>query len=509
LIKETFDPHASDENNESITLDTDTEKEETLTGGEDAAEEEALEEGMCPRCKKRKVAKNRDYCYRCEEELRRAKLPLTGIICAVLAAALSIFCLVIFALDLAPAISVIKGDIYGLQKNWFSAHSAYAEVQTSATEVQNALATNKVGYALGGLTNPGYGVKSKIFKAVVNIYDPLRAYQNSSYAFGESPDEKYLKTDKTYQMCEKFYNRFQDTYLTVQEPVDLMQSMEKPDKAEGEKILKMLEESRGESKVDPVILDYFIYSAATYFEAGEDKIFECFDQIKKDADASGDDYTWIYYKDYADELFKYGRDEDAGTYYQALADKDKSAYDPVRGLMNIKIRAGDIDGADRIVNDYCRENLVNGQNSDSNYSLLINMARVKGEFGEALELIEEAQGAYASVPEYYRQKCLIYLAQENYDQAFEAAALCEQNAYYIASYYGDATYYTSDVLMSTVYIATSLCDKYGEKNTENAKYIGEILEDYQNISIRQEFKDIASGKVKVSDYLREGVCDFI
>ena len=508
MIQETFDPHASDDNTESINLEKGEETENTAAGGKEPAEE-ALEEGLCPRCKKRKVAKKHDYCYRCEDELRRTKLPLTGIIFAVLAAAVSIICVVIVALDLAPAISVAKGDIYAIQKNWFSAHSAYAEVQTSADEVRNALATNKVGLALGSLINPGYGVKSKIYKTVVKIYDPLRAYQNKSYAFGETPDERYLKTDKTYQLCEKYYNEFQDTYLSVQEPVDLMQGMEKPEKSEGEKILKMLEEARGGEKVHDIFLDYFIYTAATYFDLGEEKIFEYFDRMEKDSEASGDDYTWLYYKDYADELLKYGRGEEAEKYYQALADRDISAYDPVRGLMNVKLLAGDVDGADRLVDNYCRENLVNGENSDSNYSLLINMARVKGDFDEALALIEEAQGKYASVPEYYRQQCLIYLAQEYYDQAFEAAALCEQNAYYIASYYGDATYYTSDALMSTVYIAASLCDKYGKKDTENAQYLGEILEDYKSINIRQEYKDVASGKVKVSDYLSKGVCDFI
>ncbi len=508
MIKETFDPHASDDDNESITLEKGEETESAAAVGEEPAEE-ALEEGLCPRCKKRKVAKKHDYCYRCEDELRRTKIPLTGIICAVLAIAVSIICVVIVALDLAPAISVVKGDMYAIQNNWFAAHSAYAEVQTSATEVQNALATNKVGLFLGSLTNPGYGVKSKIYNTVMHIYDPLRAYQNSAYAFGESPDERYLKTDKNYQLCEKYYNRFQDTYLAVQEPVDLMQGMEKPDKSEGEKLFKLLEESRGAEKVDDVFLDYFIYTAATYFDLGEEKIFECFDQMKKDAEASEDDYTWLYYKDYADELLRYGHGEEAATYYQKLADRDISAYDPVRGLMNAKLLAGDVDGADKLVDAFCRENLINGENSDSNYSLLINMARVKGDFEEALDLIEEAQSKYASVPEYYRQKCLIYLAQENYDQAFEAAALCEQNAYYIASYYGDATYYTSDILMSTVYIATSLCDKYGKKDTENAQYISEILEDYKTLNIRQEFRDIVSGKTKVTDYLREGVCDFI
>ena len=525
MIKEEFDPNANavtEENgtvaedvidpSEETAVQTEQETEKTEAQTEQEAEEtpetpEAPAKVLCPRCGERNVSKGHEYCYRCEEALSRTRVPIVGIIAAVLALAASVFCLAIVSLDASPAIQAIKGDRAMAQKNVYAAYDAYNKVDTAANEISEIIGANS---PLNKFVKSGLGLKLRMFKAIAGNYNPLLSYQRRETIFGDTLNEKYLEKDKDYLQAKGYYELFQNTYLILQEPIDMMEQSEDSSREYGQTIIDLLEEKRGQDGVDDVTLDFFIYNVYAFHDFSKEEVLDSLKKLDESANKTGLDYSWLYYKDYARALLSEGRPDEAMKYIDALAEKDISAYDPALYKMQAYLLKDDIDSARKVVEEY-RDNNKTDENvdSDSSYSLLINMARVEGDYDKATELITEAQEKYNAVPEYNRQVALIYLAQGKYDEAYEAAYACEQMAYYLASYYGETDYYSSDMLMSTVYLSAKLCDKYGKKNTENAEHLEEVIDSFETITWSKDITDIIEGKADVKDYLTKGVCDFI
>jgi hypothetical protein len=58
-------------------------------------------------------------------------------------------------------------------------------------------------------------------------------------------------------------------------------------------------------------------------------------------------------------------------------------------------------------------------------------------------------------------------------------------------------------------VSAYLCDKFGEKNTENAAYISEIISQYGEIQFSEEVESILNGEKTVQEVLSEGVHDLV
>ncbi len=516
ILNEDIEPSATPDTEPEVT------EEEAKTADESAAEaaenieetEELKEEEqtaggrpVCPRCGEKTVSKGHEYCYRCEEALSKTKLPFLGKIFAILSLAACLFCLLIVCLQAASGVQVLKGDKYSAEKNWFSAYTSYNGVASVQSEIKGILGD---GSKLNYFISSGYGLKTRIFNTLVHVYDPIKAYQSATFAYGEGVSEKYLAKDEVYQRCKAEYERFEKTYTVILDTVNLMDELQEITPENGETIISMLEDYRGEKDVDNVILDYFIYSAAKYYDLSEEELDKYIDELNGDAEKSGEDFYWLYYKDVAADLISLKKYEDSVPYIEKLISEDSSDYDSTAMLMRVYLQTGEKDKAQAVVDEYCKKNtLEDGGDSDSNYSLRINMMRVNGDYEGALNLIAEAMEANQSNPEYYRQSALVYLAQGKYDEAYEAAYNAEQNAYYLAAYYGETEYYTSDILMATVYVSTSACKEFGEKNTTNAQYIDEVLEDYKDAALPKVVREWAAGEIELADILTKGACDFI
>ena len=161
------------------------------------------------------------------------------------------------------------------------------------------------------------------------------------------------------------------------------------------------------------------------------------------------------------------------------------------------------------IDKFCADNMTtDGDNSDSNYSALIMLARAQGNYEQALALIDEADEMYAMIPEFDRQKALIYLAQGDYDKAFDSAVSAEDRAYNRYYYYGDSTGYNSE-LLATVYLSAMLCRQKGQGKAENFSKLDEIIESYKGTDSEKAMADVLSGKVSLEKLLTEGVYDLI
>ncbi len=507
--KEAAEEIAQELNEELLAEEEQSTGEEQIAGDaandtEAPAQEEPADD-VCPYCGRGTVAPGHDYCAKCEEKLRKTRIPFVGWIAGVLSLAATVFCLMMVCLLAAPSLQVVKGDMLAKKNTWFEAYQAYAGVSGVSSEIKGIIGD---GSKLNALISSGYGLKSKIFATVVKIYDPIRAIQNQAFSFGENPNEKYLKKDKLYQECKAVFDRYTATYSVLTEPISILNTLEKPTVESGKTIISLMEQKRGEEGVDGVLLDYFIYNVTGFCMFDEEQVAETLRKVDESNKNSEYDYYWLYYQDYANQMVKEGKYDEAMPYIERLMQEDASKYQPVALLMRINILKGDLDAADKVVEEYCAKNKTeDGGKTDSDYSLLINMARVRGNYDQALAMIEEAEAIYAQVPEFSRQKALISIVKGNYNDAFKYAVDAEDKAYYLASAYSDNSAYTDEVL-STTYLATYLCKQAGPSDDLKDK-INEVSESYSNYTAEGKLRDIIDGKITAKQALTEGACDLI
>lgn len=478
--------------------------EETVAEIETEEENEEEELRVCPHCGNTTVAKGHEYCYMCEDALLKTKIPFTNWVVALVLVATSLFAFMMTCLLSAPALQSIKGDVYASQKNWFSAYENYADVSEVLTEITDIVGDNAV---LNPLLKTGCGLDERTFKAVTHVYDPLQAYSYASKVF--TSNSNYMMVSRSYAKCEKYYSEYEAAYNSIADAMSIIQEVETPTVKDGEKALALMEEARGREGVKELWLDYFMMGVADYCTMGEDIRYGYLEDMHKAAGKDADEYSWLYYQDYIDMLIATGREEEAVPFIETLMDDDLSEYFSRTQMLKVYFKRGDFESAQDLVDDFCRNNLTTDEmHSDSNYSLMIIMARVKGNYEEAAELVETADSMYSLIPEFDRQMALVYLLQGDYDQAFESAYAAEEKAYNRSAYYGDYSGYTNE-LHATVYVAAMMCQQYGECNTENASNLQEVLDYYAGTETETQMADIVNGKVSLESVLTEGVYDLV
>jgi tetratricopeptide (TPR) repeat protein len=226
------------------------------------------------------------------------------------------------------------------------------------------------------------------------------------------------------------------------------------------------------------------------------------DAVEKSAGKDAENYAWLYYQDYAGELYDSGDTEGARKYLDALTNKDKTKFGAYELKLRIALSQGDKDEANRVLAEF----KVNNDGYDTAYVLEATLLRVQGEYDKAKVLLEEAFEQYDSVPELHRQLALIYLMEGDYDKAFEEAYAADSNAYMLYAYMGDSSAYTPQ-LNNTLYLCSVLCRDKGTGTSENAIYIEEILTYYSEDELSEQVLSIINGEKTVEQVLTEGVCD--
>ncbi len=488
-----------------ITQETETEPEEDTEEAEDEGEEEE-EQRICEYCGSGYVAHGHEFCYSCEAKLRRTKIPLAAWITGALALSLSVFAFVVVCLLAAPALQTVKGDIKAKENNWFSAYEEYSAIQTVLDQINEITEGNR---AFAPFLKTGCAIEGKIFEAAEHVYDPIQAYSFAAKVF--TINDKYKDHCKAYKDCAEKYAEYESTYSKLTE---IMADLYKEDGStpgleDGKKAIAAMEEYRGRDDLSQVWLEYFMYNTAGLCGFTEEEKVACLDRVDEAAKKSGKDYSWLYYEDYVKCLVNTGREDEAAPLMDALLEADKSNFKAAASKLKMLFKQGDMKGAEEFIDKFCADNMTtDGDNSDSNYSAMIMLARAQGNYEQALALIDEADEMYAMIPEFDRQKALIYLAQGDYDKAFDSAVSAEDRAYSRYYYYGDSTGYNSE-LLATVYLSAMLCRQKGQGKAENFSKLDEIIESYKGTDSEKAMADVLSGKVSLEKLLTEGVYDLI
>ncbi len=495
---------------EEETDEADAAEEEIIGDGAESEEEEDEEidaDELCPHCGKKRRKEGCDYCAKCEKELVKTKIPAFGFLVAAAALAVSLFAFVLTVMLSTPALSAAQGDAFKAKNNWFSAYGEYSKVDEQLNEIKTTLGEQS---PVAMFLQSGCNLKLKTFKCVAKVYDPLQANQYSSYVF-DSSKQKFLEKDKFCKEISKIYDEYQSTSEAISGSLQKLYAADETNSLtpeDGKEIIAGLEKHRDGKGVNNVFLDFFIYNVAGYCSMGDEEVNKYLDNLHKTAQAGDRDYYWLYYDSYISELMSAGKYDEAMPLIEHQMEQDASDFDPANQRLRIYIANGDMDGAEKFVEKFCAVNKSSdGSDSDSNYVMRIILHRVKGEYEQATALAEEANGIFTA-PEFSRQLALIDLLNGEYDSAYENAFAAEDMAYYLASYYGDSSAYSTE-LTNTTYLAAYYADKYGKKNTENAQYLEEFLASYKGNEPGGVVGDIISGKVKLEDVLTKGVCDLI
>lgn len=468
------------------------EESETAQACEESADEESTEEiaeeDLCPVCGENAVAEGCDYCSGCEAVMLKRKTPFLGWLAGLAAVVMSVFALALAILVAAPSVQIARGDSLARDNCWYSAYKEYTGVSSVIDELNSILGEESP------FIQTGTALDFKLIDTIANSYSPLDAISVANSLLGEDCTEKYPALKK--------YGEIRTDYVTAYEalmaPIEAMSYGE----ADAATTYAAFEAKRSAEGINGIYIDYFLYNAAVFYNEDASVKIKYLDAVDKAAKASGEDYTWLYYQDYATVLSDAGENEKALEYLEVLTEKDKTKFGAFELKMRIALANNDIDEAGRVLEEFKKYN----EGYDTSYVLEASFLRVSGKLDEASALLDEALAQYDSVPELHRQQALVYLLQGDYDSAYDSAYTADNVAYYLYAYMNDTSAYTPQ-LNNTLYLATYLVDKYGTGTSENIAWVDDILSSFSMEELSEQTRAVINGEKTVEEVLTEGVCD--
>lgn len=462
--------------------------EETSDEVSEEEPEEADEEELCPICGEHAVEEGSDYCSECEAAMLSRKTPFLGWLAGLAAVVMSVFALVLAILVAAPSIQVARGDAYAKDNCWYSAYKEYTGVSSVIDELNSILG------AESPFVQTGTGLNFKLVETVANSYSPLDAISVADSLLGEDSTANYSAL--------KEYDKVRDDYVTAYEalmaPIEAM-SYGQADAATTYAAFEATRETEG---INGIYVDYFLYNAAVFYNDETSVKLKYLEAVDKAAKESGEDYSWLYYQDYANVLSDAGETEKALEYLNVLTENDRTKFGAYELKMRLALISGDMDEASKILAEFKKYN----EGYDTAYVLEAAFMRVSGKLDEAQVLLDEALEQYDSVPELHRQQALIYLLQGDYDNAYESAYTADNVAYYLYAYMGDSSAYTPQ-LNNTLYLCTYLVKQNGTGTSENIAWVDDILDSFTEADLSEQTLAVIKGQKTVEEVLTEGVCD--
>lgn len=485
----------SAEETENEKIEDETQETEEADGEEESVQEAEIidEDELCASCGVYRKAEGSDYCEMCEERLKSTKIPFLGWISGIAAVAAGVFALAIAFLVSAPALQVYKGDLKAAENCWYPAYEAYGQVDSLVSSVNDILGQESP------FVKAGVGVKMKIFESVAHCYSPLEAAYSADSIFSGTNFDFTSKSRKVKQY-KQILTDYQNTYELVADPVAALQEEE----ATIEETVAAFEKARSEEGVNEVFLDYLLYNVAAYMDLSDEEKLKYLEAVEAADEKDKTDYSWLYSLDIARLRNALGQTEKALDNLNRQLEFDSSSYDAAAMKMRILLSLGKKDEAGMVMQEYksaCTD-------TDMAYQLEIAYLRSTGELSKARELCTEAFEVYATSPEIYRQSALIYLAEGDYDEAYETAYEADYIAYQIYSYSGDSSAYTQE-LNNTVYLCAWLCREKGNKDTDNAAYLDDIIDSFSDAELSESVIQIREGKITLEEVLLKGECDLV
>ncbi len=482
---------SSDELNEAVREEAETIEEENSDITEEEAEETIDEDNLCLCCGEKEKTEDSDYCEECEAEMLSRKIPFLAWVGGLTAVVFSVFALALVFILTAPSIQVAKGDKYARENRWYSAYTEYSNVASVVDELTTILGGESP------FVQTGSNLAVKKFDALAHYTSPLEAF----YYEGTSVEHLEGKSNAKMNDYYEIYNNYLTSYDIVLEALDKKFGTTSPS---AEEMHAAVEELRGTEGLDDIWVDYYHLTFAYNFDESDDVISKYLNAIDESAKKTDLNYSWLYYTEIADLLYKKGDYEGASEYLGKLIKNDRTNFGAYELQMRIIMKTEGLDEAKNLLDEFKKYN----EDIDTAYVLEIMYLRCAKEYDKAQELCTEAMEKYGSSPEINRQLALVYLLKGEYGNAYESAFTAYSNAVYIAQYYQDESSLTSQ-LYNTLYLCAYLESEKGTMNTDNASEIAQILDDLKDVVDTQSVLDIINGKKTPEQILTEGEFDLI
>ena len=474
----------TEETAEASDEESDEEKEETA---EDAEEKEPAE--ICPVCGEREVSEDSDYCTECEKKMIKRRIPFFAWIAGLASFGFSFFAFVIVLLASAPALQVAKGDSFAAKDNWYSAYTAYADVQTMADEINSILGKESQ------FTKIGMGVNKRIINAVANYSSPIDAYYVAQRVITTANVDELGFMKKYKAVCDEHDATFDQIEETLNKAYD-----ENPD---AEAIYAELDTFKAMEGVTPLYVDFYKFAVADLLESDLETQVAMLEDLEKACLATGKDYNWLYCQPMAETLCAAGRGEEAIKYIDLLIKNDTSRYDAYALKMDVQLDSGNKDAASKTLAEF----KVNNEETETAYLLEIEFLRRTGEQEKAKTLCLEALELYESIPELSRQLALIYMANGDYYDAFDSMMLAYNYAYYIYQSTYDTSTLDDPAFYNSLYLSAYLLKNSDQMEEDFAEDVEEILGQFDESVLEDVTKEIIAGTKTVAEVLTEGECD--
>ncbi len=458
---------------------------------EKESEKTINEENLCPCCGEKEKAEDGNYCAECEAAMLSRKIPFLAWVSGLAAVVFSVFALALVFLLTAPSIQVAKADNYAKKNQWYSAYTEYSNVASVVDEISTILGGNSP------FVQTGTNIAVKKFDALAHYTSPLEAF----YYEGESVAHLEGKFNPAMKDYYEIYNDYMSSYDIILNALETKFGTSSPS---AEEMHAAVEELRGTEGMNDIWIDYYHLTFAYNFNEPDETALGYLKAIDESVKKTDLDYSWLYYTEIADILYKNGDHEGSTEYLEKLIEKDKSNFGAYELLMRIIMKNDGMEEAEKLLDEFKEYN----EGIDTAYVLEIMYLRCSKEYDKAIELCNEAMTEYGSSPEINRQLALAYLLKGDYDNAYESAFSAYSNAVYIAQYYQDESSLTTQ-LYNTLYLCAHLEFEKGTMTTTNASEISQIIDDLSEFVNAKSVIDIINAEKTIEQVLTEGEFDLV
>ncbi len=483
---------ATEEVTEEVVEDSEKSDESEEEVSEEESEKTIDEENLCPYCGENEKAEDNDYCAECEVAMLSRKIPFFAWLGGLAAVCVSVFALALVFLLMAPSIQVAKADKYANDNCWYSAYEEYSAVASVVEELSSILGGESP------FVKTGSGLSVKKFDAFANYTTPLDAFYVEGANVEHLRDKNNLTMKKHFEIYDEYMSSYEIVSAALQEKFGANAN------PGAEEIQAVVEELRGTEGLSDIWLDYYHLTFAYDFNESDEIKLGYLKAIDENAKKSDIDYSWLYYTELADFLYKSDDYEGSSEFLDKMIKKDRSNFGAYELKMRILLKTKGLEEAKKLLDEF----LVYNEDMDTAYILEIMYLRCAKEYDKAIELCTEALEAYGSAPELNRQLALVYLLKGDYDKAYDSAYTAYSNAIYIANYYQDESSLTLQ-LYNTVYLCSYLESEFGSMTAENTADISELLNNLEVFAETESVADVISGKKTVEQVLTEGEFDLI
>lgn len=467
-----------------------------------AEEEEII--NPCIKCGEHNCIDGEDYCEKCMSQMLNTRISFAGWVAGAASLMLSVVAIALIFMHFPCAVLEVRAESAVKDSRWMDACHYYEEMDNTIAELQATFEwkQGKAEPLMRRFFLMGTNTRAKMFEAYAEMYNPMTAVQ-------ELMVKDYSDYDSMVKGEEKLINHpLVKPYWEVYDSISFTEgtiyySEEQPEESTYEASIAFIEKIEKQDGIDRVYSAYQKYAIAVSYGQPVEVRVKWLSECDKQAKASGRDYRWLYYYDYADVLNEQGRADEALSLIDMLISENKNNFNAYIQKTDILLANGRVADAEKFVTALGEEY----GNYTETVEMQLKVSRCKGDYEKAKLIGDVLFSDYSASPETYRQLALIYLAEGDYSAAFEYTDIACTNAYNL-NYYGAGV--SEEKLYETLYVASKLLEKSGVLTDEEKVKVSQINEMFGEEYVPgADAKAIINGEKTAKEILMQGDYDLI